>query len=224
LLLKTQTGLTEYDLSTATSLPVFEPAGWTVNSVIPETGIQLLIAKDGRFAVKNGGGEVHEILAGTGITGDRAAANDLSLFGGLDGQKRLWVQHGFPSSPEVIAEDVNRVIWGPISRRVLVEGADGSFRIYDGRDRTWTTLPLLTGGQWSPDENRMLYIEAERRDGALNPSFLSLLTGRRTQHLCEMDRIGDIANVLLSRNGETAFLLAGADAGLRVWMMPLPRP
>jgi uncharacterized protein (TIGR03790 family) len=224
ILLKGQNGLVVYDIKVATSLPVFASPDWIVNTIIPETGIQLLIAKDGRFAVKNGGDEAHEILAGTGITRDRAVANDLSLFGGLDGQKRLWIQHGLPSSPEVIAQDVNQVIWGPISRRVLVEGADGSFRIYDGRDRTWTTLPLLTGGQWSPDENRMLYIEAERRDGALNPSFLSLLTGRQTQHLCDLDRIGDIAAVTFSRSGETAFLLAGADAGLRVWMMPLPRP
>jgi hypothetical protein len=195
-----------------------------VNNIIPETDVHLLIAKDGRFAVRNGGDEVHEILPGISAIRDRAVADDLSLFGGLDGQKRLWVQHGLKSSPEVIAQDVNQVVWGPVSRRILVEGADGAFRIYDGRDRSWMPLPTLTAAQWSPDENRMLYIEAERWEGTLVPQSLSLLTGRQTQHLCDLGRIGDIGGLVFSRNGENAFLLAGADAGLQVWMIRLPRP
>jgi hypothetical protein len=150
-------------------------------------------------------------------------ANDLSLFGGLDDQKRFWVQRGLGSKPEVIAQDVSRLMWGPISRRVLVEGTDGTFRIYDGRDQSWTPLPPLTAAQWSPDENRMLYIEAERRDGALIPRFLSLLTGRQTQRLCDWNRIGDLGGIAFSHSGEVAFLLTGADAGLQVWMMPLPK-
>jgi len=194
-----------------------------VLNIIPGTAIQFLVAKDGRFAVKNGAGEIQEILRGSGATRDRAVADDLSLFGGLDDRKRLWVQHGFGSSPEVAAQDVNRVAWGPISRRVLVGGADGTFRIYDGRDRSWMPLPPLTVAQWSPDENRMLYIEAERREGALVPRFLSLLTNRQTQQLCDLNRIGDVGGVAFSASGETSFLLAGADAGLQVWMMALPR-
>lgn len=224
ILLKGQDGLVLYDIKVATSLPVFAPPGWTVNNIIPETDVQLLIGKDREFAIKNGGGQVQEILHGTGAISDFAVADDLSQFGGLDGQKQLWVQHGLQSSPEVISKDVNRVFWGPISRRVLVGGTDGAFRIYDGRDRSWTPVPALTAAQWSPDENRMLYIKAERRDGALIPQFLSVLTGRQTQHLCDLDRIGDLGGLAFSRSGENAFLLAGADAGLQVWMIRLPRP
>jgi uncharacterized protein (TIGR03790 family) len=224
ILLKGQDGLVLYDIKVATSLPVFAPPGWTVNNIIPETDVQILIGKDREFAFKNGGGQVHEILHGTGAISDFAVADDLSQFGGLDGQKQLWVQHGLQSSPEVISKDVSRVLWGPISRRVLVGGTDGAFRIYDGRDRSWTPLPAFTVAQWSPDENRMLYIEAERRDGALIPQYLSLLTGRQIQRLCDFNRIGDIGGLAFSRSGEDAFLLAGADAGLQVWMIRLPRP
>ena len=223
LLLKGQTGLIIYDIGVAASLPVFEPAGWTVNNIIPETAIQFLIAKDGSFAVKDGSGEIQEILQGTGATRDRAVADDLSLFGGLDDRKRLWVQHGLRNTPEVIAQDVDKLIWGPISRRVLAAGTDGAFRIYDGRDRSWTPVPALMAAQWSPDENRMLFIEAERRDGNLIPQFLSLLTGRQTEHLCDWNRIGEIARFDFSHNAETAFLLAGGDGNLQIWMMALPR-
>lgn len=223
LLLKSQAGLVVYDISLTTSLPVYEPAGWTVNNIIPQTAIQLLIAKDGRFAVKNGGGEVQAILPGTGVTRDRAVADDLSQFAGLDDRKQLWVQHGLRGSPEVIAQDVNRLVWGPISRRVLVQGTDGALRVYDGRDRSWFPLPPLTVAQWSPDENRMLYIEAERRDGSLVQRSLSLLTGRQTEQLCDLNRIGEIGGMTFASGGETAFLLAGPEAALQVWMMALPR-
>ena len=84
-------------------------------------------------------------------------------------------------------------------------------------------LPALAGAQWSPDENRMLYVEAERRDGALAPRFLSLWTRRQTQQLCDLNRIGDVSGGAFSHSGEAAFLLAGAEAGLQVWMMALPR-
>jgi hypothetical protein len=166
-----------------TSLPLFQPDGWTVNNIIRETSIQLLVANDGRFGVKKGSEEIREILTGAGTTRDRAVADDLSLFGGLDDQKRLWVQHGLDSTPEIVARDVNKVGWGPISRRVLVMGSDGAFQVYDGRDRSWTPMPPLTAAQWSPDENRILYIEAERRDKTLIPRFLSLLDGRQTAQL-----------------------------------------
>jgi uncharacterized protein (TIGR03790 family) len=222
LLLKNPTALIKYDLTTATSLSVFEPPGWTVNSIIPGTTIQMLIAKDGRFAVKKAGTDIQEILPNTGIKRDRAVADDLSQFGGLDDEKRLWVQHGLHAAPEIIAQDVTRVAWGPISRRVLVEGNDGSFRLYDGRDSSWTQLPPLMAAQFSPDENRLLYVEAEHQGGATVPRFLSLLTGRQSQQLCDFNRIGDIGGMAFSRNAEAAFLLAGPDTGLQIWMMSLP--
>jgi hypothetical protein len=118
---------------------------------------------------------------------------------------------------------VNKVGWGPISHRVLVEGTDGAFRVYDGRDRSWTPLPPMIMAQWSPDENRVLYLEGERRDGVIVPRSLSLLTGRQTVPLCEWNRIGEIGAMNISSNGEAAFLLAGPEAGLQVWMIALPR-
>jgi hypothetical protein len=220
-LLKGHAGLIEYDTRMRTSLPLFQPEGWNLNNVIPETGIQLLTGNGGKFGLRNGGPEIHEILAGTGVVSDRSVADDLSQFGGLDVQKRLWVQQGLGNSPEIIAENVNKVLWGPISRRALVAGADGSFRVYDGRDRSWTTLPSLTAAQWSPDESRLLYTETEHQNSAV-PRYLSLLTGRQTERLCDINRIGDIAGVALSNNGDTAFLLAGADAGMQVFMLALP--
>jgi uncharacterized protein (TIGR03790 family) len=222
-LLKGPTGLLVYDIGAATSLPVFEPEGWTLNTIIPETAIQLLVAKDGRFAVKDANGKIHEILIGSGATRARAVANDLSLFGGLDDRKRFWIQPGLQSSPAMISNDVNRLFWSPVSHRVVVEGVDGAFRLYDGRDNSWLPLPVMSALQWSFDENRMLYIESEPRNDILVPRFLSLLTGRRTERLCNWNRIGDIGGLAFSQNGETAFLLSGADEGMKVWMMPLPR-
>ena len=222
LLLKAPTGVVEYDITAGTSLPVFEPPGWTVNTIIPGTTIQFLTAKDGRFAVKSGGSGVQEILPGAGVTRDRAIADDLSQFGGLDDQKRLWIQHGFHATPEIIAQDVSKVAWGPISRRVLVEGADGQIRLYDGRYGKWAQLPPLIVAQWSPDEDRVLYIEAERQAGAAIPRFLSLLTGLQMQRLCDLNRIGEIGGMAFSHKGDAAFLLAGPEAGLQVWMMALP--
>ena len=51
---------------------------------MPGSSLQLLIDATGRFAVKNGSESLHEVLAGTNVTRDRAVANDLSMFGGLE--------------------------------------------------------------------------------------------------------------------------------------------
>jgi hypothetical protein len=223
LLLRVSGKLVEYNTGDRTSLPVFEPAGWTVTSVIPETAVHVLMAKDGRIAIRNAGSTVEEVLAGVKVSRDQAVANDLSLFGGLDDQKRLWVQHGLKERPETLAENVERISWGPISRRVLVEGTDGKFRIYDGRDGSWLPAAPMVAAQWSPDEERLLYIEAERRDTALVPRFLSLLDGKNSERLCETDRLGEIGGMAFTRGGEAAFLLAGADGRLQLWMMALPQ-
>ena len=57
--------------------------------------------RTGRFAVKNGSEPLQEVLAGTNVTRDRAVANDLSMFGGLDEQKRLWIEHGLAVNPKL---------------------------------------------------------------------------------------------------------------------------
>lgn len=223
ILVKGQTALAKFDINSGTSLPVFEPPGWKVGNLIPETNIQILGTPEGKFAIRNGGDDPREILQGVAVVRDQAVADDLSVFGGVDKQNQLWVQHGLGGRPEVVAKDVKQVNWGPISRRVLVEGADGTMRIYDGRDRSWTPMPLLTGGQWSSDENRLLFIEAERRDGSSVPLRLSLLTGRKLEHLCDLISVGDIGAVAFSKTGTKTFLLAGADGGLEVQLMALPR-
>jgi aldehyde dehydrogenase len=48
-------------------------------------------------------------------------ANDLSVFGAVDSQQRLWVQQGFSAAPEIVANNVKQVVWGPVSRRALVQ-------------------------------------------------------------------------------------------------------
>lgn len=221
ILLKKSTGLAKFDIAAGTMLPVFEPQGWTVNTVVPGTAIQLLTAAGGRMAVRDGAGPVREVLAGVKSPQNFAAADDLSLFGATDDQKRLWIQAGLFSRPEIAAEQVERVLWGPISRRVLVEGADGKFRVYDGRSRSWSALPSLLVAHWSPDEERLLYVEGERTGGQPTPQYLSLWTGERSEQMCDMGRIGEIGGMAFA-GSQTAFLLAGPEGGTQVWMMALP--
>ena len=223
MLLKTNTGLTQFQIGTRTALPVFQPPGWTVNTIVPGSSLQLLIDPTGRFAVKNGPEPLQEVLSGTSVTRDRAVANDLSMFGGLDEQKRLWIQHGFGGKPQIAAEQVEKIVWGPISRRVLIQEAGGNLRIYDGRSRSWSPMPPLLMAQWSPDEERLLFIEAERSDKNLVPRHLSLWDGRQTARLCDMGRIGDVAAMGFARGGDAAFLLSGGNDALDVWMTALPR-
>ena len=222
ILLKNNSGLARFDITAGTVLPVFDPPGWTVNTIIAGTAIQLLTAGE-RFAIREGAGEVREVLPGVKGARDIAVADDLSIFGALDDQKRLWVQHGLAAAPEIAAEHVEKMLWGPISRRVLVEGADTKVRVYDGARHSWIPLPPLLAAQWSPDEERLLYLESERRDSGLVPRSLSLLTGQNTGPVCDYDRIGEIGAIALTATGETAFLLAGPEGGLQIWMMALPR-
>jgi len=223
ILLKQAAGLARFEIASGTSLPVFEPPGWKVSTVIPGTAIQLLAGEDGRVAVRNGAAAVRQILPGVKISQSFALADDLSLFGALDPEKRLWIQHGLMAQPEVAAERIEKVLWGPISRRVLVEETDGKFRVYDGRDRSWLALPSLLAAQWSPNEERLLYLEAERQDSGDVPKRLSLLNGRNNNPICELTRIGDVATMALTAGGQSAFLLSGPAGALQVWMIALPR-
>lgn len=222
ILLRKAAGLVRFDIVSSTALPVFDPPGWKVNTIIPGTTIQLLVGTDGRVGVRNGAAAVQEVLKGVKMAQSFAVADDLSLFGGLDQQKRLWVQHGLIAGPEVVAEQVEKILWGPISRRVLVEGTDRKMRIYDGRDRSWTSLPPMVSAFWSPDEERLLYVEAEPRDGTLVPQYLSLLDGKTSGRICDLGRLGDIGSPALTNDGRTAFLLAGPPGEAHVWMIALP--
>ncbi len=70
-------------------------------SVVPRSEIQFSIAQDGQVSIRNGAGPVREVLRGARIARFVAIANDLSLFGGVDNENRLWVQHGIDAAPEI---------------------------------------------------------------------------------------------------------------------------
>jgi hypothetical protein len=59
--------MAQFQIGTRTALPVFQPPGWTVNTIVPGTALQLLIDPAGRFAVKNGPEPLQEVLAGANV-------------------------------------------------------------------------------------------------------------------------------------------------------------
>ena len=193
------------------------PTGWSgpavSGNVIPGTDIQFLASADGRVGVQRGSQPLQEVLQGTKATRFSAIANDLSLFGGVDVEKRLWVQHGLDAKPEVVASGVEAVLWGPISRRAVVLEANNRSRVYDGRDGSWIDLGRISGAQWSPDEEQLLFVEE---------GYLSLLVERRIEKVCDLTRIGPVGRAVISAGGDKAFLLAGIGGGLDVWMIALP--
>jgi len=193
------------------------PAGWSgpavSGNVIPGTDIQYVTSPEGSVFVQNGSQPLQEVLEGTKVTRFGAIANDLSLFGGVDSEKRLWVQHGLDAKPEVIASGVEGILWGPISRRAVVVDANKRSRVYDGRDSSWIDLGTISGAKWSPDEEQLLFVEGE---------YLSLLVDGRIEKLCSLSRIGQVGKVVISAGGDKAFILGGIGGGLDVWMMALP--
>ena len=129
----------------------------------------------GRFAIKKGSEPLQEVLQGPKIVRAAVVADDLSLFAGIDQEKRLWVQHGLNESPSAVATGVERALWGPVSRRVLIREASGLSRVYDGRDRSWIDLGTVLAAYWSPDEERLVFLESARREGRLVPTTLAPL-------------------------------------------------
>jgi len=196
------------------------PAEWSgaavAGSVISGTDTQYLTGPDGKQGVQQGSQPFREVLRGTRATGFGAVADDLSLFGGVDSRKRLWIQHGFDGDPKILATGVQQVLWGPISHRALVQDENNRSRVYDGRDDTWIDLGPVSAAQWSPDEERLVYVGPG--DG-----YLSILIGRRIERLSAMARIGPVAAIAIPNGGDKAFLLAGLTGGLDVWMIALPQ-
>jgi hypothetical protein len=218
-LLKGSGGLTIHKISGNNEDTLVDtPEGWS-GTVIPETNTQILVSKERKLAVKRGSQPLEEVLTGTDVAQFIAVADDFSLFGGVDKQKRFWVQHGLGAKPEIVATGVERVLWGPISRRAVVQEEDGESRVYDGRDGTWIDLGSVSGAVWSQDENRLLFVETGPNGGE---GFLSLLIGREILKLCPTSRIGSLAKAFIPANDDTAFLLAGLSGGLEVWMTALP--
>jgi uncharacterized protein (TIGR03790 family) len=186
-------------------------------NILAGTEIQVMVMQDGKMGIRKPGEPFREILPGLKLT-DSAVASDLSLFGGVDSEKRLWVQHGFDRQPENLDSGVAGVLWGPISRRLAVREANNKTRVYDGRNRRWIDLGEVLQAQWSPDEERLLFI-GRAGEGA---GFLSILSGSRTESLCDMRRIGAVGGMAISGDGERAFLLAALSGQFNVWMIALP--
>jgi uncharacterized protein (TIGR03790 family) len=195
------------------------PEGRTGN-IIPGTETQYAITEDARVLIKNGAQPFHEVLRDVKPARFLAVANDLSLFGAVDGQKRLWVQKGLDGEPKVIAEGVELVLWGPISRRAVVQDGTGKSRLYDGRDGSWKDLGFIVEAAWSPDEEQLLFVDA---GSSSEPGYLSLLTGTSIEHLCPMTRIGQVGKMVFSADQTKAYLLATLSQQADVWMIPLPQ-
>jgi len=217
-LLASQDGLISHSISGGEERNFGRPPGRTGN-VIPGTEIQFSMTGDGEVVIKKGAEPFREVLRGTKVNRFIAIANDLSLFGGVDSENRLWVQHGIDATPEVVASGVQRVVWGPISRRAVVQDASHRARAYDGRDGTWKDLGIVAEAGWSPDEESLLFVEAA--DGS-DAGSLSFLSGRTIQQLCPISRIGRVIKLAFSADQNRAFLLAGLAGQIDVWMMPLP--
>ena len=216
-LLNSQEGLISHSVSGGEDRNLGRPAGKAGN-VISGTDIQFSTNDEGQVLVKNGDKPVQEVLIGSKVTRQIAIANDLSLFGGVDADNKLWVQAGLDAKPEVIASSVANVVWGPISRKALVLDADHHARIYDGRDRSWKDLGIVEQAQWSDDEESLLFVEG----GPGSDNSLSLLTRQAVQKLCPISRMGQIVKMAFSADYKRAFLLASLAGQLDAWMMPLP--
>ena len=105
MLLQTPGGLVSHSLSGGAERAFDTPAG-RFATVIPGTDILLLSPEDGKLGFRKGVAPFREVLGGAKLGGSAAAANDLSLFGGVDNEKRLWVQRGVDQPAEVVATGV----------------------------------------------------------------------------------------------------------------------
>ena len=223
ILIKSGDHLALHALTGGEDTPIPMPADWagptTGASVIPGTRILYLTSADGKMGFENGSEPFHEVLRGTRATKFSAIANDLSLFGGVDGKNRLWIQRGLDADPEILATGVGRVIWGPISRRAVVIDENGRGRVYDNRDRSWIDLSFIAAPQWSSDEERLVFAS---RTGP-SEAHLSILINGKVENLCDFSRIGRLEGAFITANGEKAFLLAGLSGQLDVWMTALPK-
>jgi len=210
-------GLISHSLPGGEDRNLGKPPGPTGN-VIPGKDIQFSVTSDGHVMVKKGAAPFQEVLQGSNVNRFIAIADDLSMFGGVDGENRLWVQHGLDAKPEMIATGVANILWGPISRRVLVLDAGRHARVYDGRDRAWKEVGNVAEAAWSPDEESLLFAEA----GGASDAQLALWSSTGTERLCPLTRTGPIGKIVFSADQKRAFLLAGLAGESDVWMMPVP--
>jgi uncharacterized protein (TIGR03790 family) len=224
ILVKTGDHLAVHSLTGGDDYSFQNPADWSApsaaGSVIPGTKILYLTSADGKIGFANGSEPFREVLRGTRAVRFGAIANDLSLFGGVDSRKRMWIQRGVDADAEILATGVEQVIWGPISRRALVLEEGGKSRVYDNRDRSWIDLGAVAVAHWSPDEERLLFVS---REGA-SENYLSILINGKIEKLCDFARIGRLDAAFITNAGDKAFLLAGMGSQLNIWMTALPAP
>ncbi|HJT89012.1 MAG TPA: hypothetical protein VJ732_14180, partial [Bryobacteraceae bacterium] len=193
------------------------PDGWS-STIIPGTEVQILSKPGGKLAVRNGTGPLREVLTGVVLKKSVAVANDLTVFGAVDDQQRFWVQRGLDAAPAVVAEGVEQVIWGPISHLAVVRQANGKSRVYDGRDNSWLDLGAVSEAQWSPDEQRLLFVQPASGG---EPGTLRLLAGRQVRTLYDLKKIGPVAHIAFASH-DRVFLQAAPTGEAGVWMMALP--
>jgi uncharacterized protein (TIGR03790 family) len=217
-LIANQGGLISHSVAGGEDRVLGLPEG-RIGNIIPGTEIQFSITEDARVLIKNSAEPFHEVLRAAKPIRFIAVANDLSLFGGVDAEKRLWVQKGMDGEPKVIADGVERVLWGPISHRAVVQDGTGRSRLYDGRDGSWKDLGFILESAWSPDEERLLFVDA---GNATEPGYLSLMSGTSVERLCPMSRIGQVGKIAFSADQTKAYLLATLATQADVWMIPVP--
>jgi hypothetical protein len=205
-----------YNLKTGEERVSMIPAGWNAD-LAPGTAIQVFTADDGRVEIKTQSGPAREVFRGVkGIRSSRIAG-DLSVFLGLDSERRVWLQRGFDAEPGVIATGVDRVSWGPQSHRFAVQ-QPGRAKVFDVHDREWIDLGMASDFEWSADEQQLLFVQPG--DGG----SLRLLTGRTIEEICWVNRVGAVSRTVFSRDGQSAFLLAAITGTPDVWMMALHHP
>jgi hypothetical protein len=192
------------------------PAGWSATALL-STGLEILHKPDGTLAISKGNGQTREILQGTKLKNFIAVADDGSVFGGLDDQKRLWIQRGVGATPKIVAEGVRGVLWGPVSHRALVQPENGDSRVYDSLVESWRDLGVISAAQWNSDESRLLFVQA---GGPGQLGTLSLFADRQVVPLYNLDRIGPV-HAMAFAGQDLAFLLAEPTGEISVWMMNL---
>jgi hypothetical protein len=177
--------------------------------------VEVLVSHEGKMAIRSGAGPLREVLQS--VSGIRSAtvADDLSLLACLDSENRVWVQHGVDAQPVLIVSAVERVIWGPRSRRVVIQQAGKKTAVYDLRLGSRIELGVASEFQWSSDDENLLFIEGDES------GTLSLLSGSHLRQLCSMIRIGPISKAAFSADAKKLFLLAGISGKADAWVMDI---
>jgi uncharacterized protein (TIGR03790 family) len=213
-LLKTSNLFKAYNLNGGGERTFEIPEGWN-GAVLPGSMVEVLVSREGKMAIRSGAGPLREVLQSVSGIRSAAVADDLSLLACLDSEKRVWVQHGVDAQPVLIVSAVERVIWGPRSRRAVIQQAGKKTSVYDLRLGSRIELGVASEFQWSSDDENLLFVEGDES------GTLSLLSGSHLQQLCSMIRIGPISKAAFSADAKKLFLLAGISGKADAWVMDI---